>query len=70
MTTLTDSIKAMPTIADEHGDPCVSQATVLALIEAKAEEWRKKTAEYSWYDDCADELAGERPAALSLELAR
>ena len=68
--TITDSIKAMPTIADANGELCVSQAAVLALIEAKAEEWRsQKWIVDTWEDDrpseivCAAELAGERLSA-------
>jgi len=67
--TITDSIKAMPTIADANGDKCVSQAAVLALLEAKAEEWRTKA---EWLDDgsgvtsCAEAAADYRRRAAEL----
>jgi len=68
--TLTDSIKAMPTIADEHGDPCVSQAAVLALIEAKAEEWEEKGEEKSSCPSCSLEQSAYRACAAELSAER
>jgi len=67
--TLIEQIKAMPTIADANSDLCVSRAAVLALLEAKAEEWQGKpgvSERQVWtYRQCGAELAGERPAAGS-----
>ena len=76
--TIVDSIKAMPTIADANGDLCVSQAAVLALIEAKAEEWyghieNRHNPQHSaencdsciQLEECASQLSASRPAAGS-----
>ena len=60
--TLTEKIKAMPTIADANGDLCVSRAAVLALLEMKAEEWRNNednAYRQIVYENCAAELIGE-----------
>jgi len=95
--TITDSIKAMPTIADallkyfcyDHenrvwradisleeaefqslkSSEAVDRAAVLALLEAKAEEWRTKA---EWLDDgsgvtsCAEAAADYRRRAAEL----
>ncbi|HXJ14102.1 MAG TPA: hypothetical protein VNH19_17640 [Candidatus Limnocylindrales bacterium] len=58
---VTASIKAMPTIADANGDLCVSQAAVLALLEAKAEEWRELADSAACYED------GSRKMGRNLE---
>jgi len=62
--TILDSIKAMPTIADANGQPCVSQAAVLALIESKAVEWRARVALLDEVEQKALDLGFEKTADM------